>query len=406
MDSRTVLSDLRFLKSSTFTSPFGCPFRIASTISGAKAAMVAPKRNAIAADLNSTTAVTQTAKKGRPASGRQVVETAAASRPKRAAAGTNATKKSASKDAKGTATGVAAKSAKSAKSTKAATAKSAERAKSVKAAKFAPTSKAYGTAINGRRGSAVSVEIETKNKEDIDDKPNQDEEDEEGDHSYWLMKAEPESRVEKGKDVKFSIDDLKAATKPEGWDGKPVERSLKHQTVANIVTLIGVRNLAGKNNTCWKRSELTALEARNNMRAMSKGDQAFFYHSNCKIPGIAGIMEIVQESSVDGRPSTIFPPSLLHLTDHQLSVRIRFRCRTSVLRSQIRPRESQVVFGACGIPPQVSKACEAQGTSEVCGEGRCPRESSDVEAKPLECVKGVEERVGFHPRPRRRREGR
>lgn len=41
------------------------------------------------------------------------------------------------------------------------------------------------------------------------------------------------------------------------------------------------------------------------MRAMSKGDQAFFYHSNCKTPGIAGIMEIVQESSVDGRRPTI-----------------------------------------------------------------------------------------------------
>ena len=37
--------------------------------------------------------------------------------------------------------------------------------------------------------------------------------------SYWLMKAEPESRIEKGKDVKFSIDDLEAAKEPEGWDG-------------------------------------------------------------------------------------------------------------------------------------------------------------------------------------------
>ena len=36
---------------------------------------------------------------------------------------------------------------------------------------------------------------------------------------YWLMKAEPESRIEKGKDVKFSIDDLAARTKPEAWDG-------------------------------------------------------------------------------------------------------------------------------------------------------------------------------------------
>jgi hypothetical protein len=37
--------------------------------------------------------------------------------------------------------------------------------------------------------------------------------------SFWLMKAEPESRMEKGKDVKFSIDDLAAADKPEPWDG-------------------------------------------------------------------------------------------------------------------------------------------------------------------------------------------
>lgn len=37
---------------------------------------------------------------------------------------------------------------------------------------------------------------------------------------YWLMKAEPESRIENGVDVKFSIDDLKAKTEPEGWDGE------------------------------------------------------------------------------------------------------------------------------------------------------------------------------------------
>ena len=32
---------------------------------------------------------------------------------------------------------------------------------------------------------------------------------------------------------------------------------------------------------------------------MKKGDQAFFYHSNCKTPGIVGIMEIVEEASPD-----------------------------------------------------------------------------------------------------------
>ncbi|KKA27127.1 hypothetical protein TD95_000361 [Thielaviopsis punctulata] len=35
---------------------------------------------------------------------------------------------------------------------------------------------------------------------------------------HWLMKAEPESRIENGVDVKFSIDDLRACTKPEPWD--------------------------------------------------------------------------------------------------------------------------------------------------------------------------------------------
>ncbi|KAJ5980400.1 hypothetical protein N7481_007698 [Penicillium waksmanii] len=81
--------------------------------------------------------------------------------------------------------------------------------------------------------------------------------------SYWLMKAEPESRMEKGVDVKFSIDDLAAADRPEPWDG--------------------VRNPV----------------ARNLMRDMKKGDYAFFYHSNCKTPAVVGVMEIVQEHSPD-----------------------------------------------------------------------------------------------------------
>ncbi len=40
------------------------------------------------------------------------------------------------------------------------------------------------------------------------------------DRQYWLMKAEPETRLERGHDVRFSIDDLAAKTEPEPWDGK------------------------------------------------------------------------------------------------------------------------------------------------------------------------------------------
>ena len=38
--------------------------------------------------------------------------------------------------------------------------------------------------------------------------------------SYWLMKSEPESRIEKGHDVKFSVEDLEASNGPVAWDGK------------------------------------------------------------------------------------------------------------------------------------------------------------------------------------------
>ncbi|XP_051842604.1 thymocyte nuclear protein 1 isoform X2 [Antechinus flavipes] len=81
---------------------------------------------------------------------------------------------------------------------------------------------------------------------------------------YWLMKSEPESRIEKGVDVKFGIEDLKAQPKQTAcWDG--------------------VRN----------------YQARNFLRAMKVGEEAFFYHSNCKEPGIAGLMKIVKEAYPD-----------------------------------------------------------------------------------------------------------
>ncbi|XP_066518666.1 thymocyte nuclear protein 1 [Hoplias malabaricus] len=81
---------------------------------------------------------------------------------------------------------------------------------------------------------------------------------------HWLMKSEPERRIENGVDVKFGIEDLKALPNQTScWDG--------------------VRN----------------YQARNFMRDMKVGQQAFFYHSNCKEPGIAGIMKIVKEAYDD-----------------------------------------------------------------------------------------------------------
>ncbi len=84
--------------------------------------------------------------------------------------------------------------------------------------------------------------------------------------NYWLMKSEPET---------FGIDDLKKRPKQtEPWDG--------------------VRN----------------YQARNTLRdGMKRGDQAFFYHSSCDTPGIAGIMEIVRAGYPD---CTAFDPEDHH----------------------------------------------------------------------------------------------
>ena len=80
--------------------------------------------------------------------------------------------------------------------------------------------------------------------------------------NHWLMKSEPDA---------FSIDDLKRK-KREAWDG--------------------VRN----------------YQARNFMRDdMRPGDKVFFYHSNCAVPGIAGIAEVATDAYPD--PSQFDPKS-------------------------------------------------------------------------------------------------
>tara|TARA_B100000963_G_C22593135_1_gene656478 strand:+ start:844 stop:1302 length:459 start_codon:yes stop_codon:yes gene_type:complete len=71
--------------------------------------------------------------------------------------------------------------------------------------------------------------------------------------NFWLMKSEPYA---------YSIENLEA-------DG--------------ITLWDGIRN----------------YQARNFMRKMHKGDKVFFYHSNCKPPGIVGLMEVIDKNIID-----------------------------------------------------------------------------------------------------------
>lgn len=84
-----------------------------------------------------------------------------------------------------------------------------------------PASKTKKAKANSseRRQSDISIQIPSESKNSTQYEEDDEPEDVNG-PSYWLMKAEPESRMEKGKDVKFSIDDLKNASQPEAWDGE------------------------------------------------------------------------------------------------------------------------------------------------------------------------------------------
>ncbi len=58
-----------------------------------------------------------------------------------------------------------------------------------------------------------------------------------------------------------------------------------------------ITHLKEENETLW--DGIRNYQARNFMRNMSVGDKAFFYHSNCKPPGIVGMMEVTKTNLVD-----------------------------------------------------------------------------------------------------------
>ena len=102
---------------------------------------------------------------------------------------------------------------------------------------------------------------------------------------YWLMKSEPDE---------VSIDDLAAAK-------------------GRTTPWFGVRN----------------YQARNFMRdQMRVGDRAFFYHSSCPEPGIAGVAEVTAQAYPDAtqfdRKSPYFDPKAMRDAPRWFNVDVTF----------------------------------------------------------------------------------
>jgi predicted RNA-binding protein with PUA-like domain len=102
--------------------------------------------------------------------------------------------------------------------------------------------------------------------------------------NYWLFKSEPDT---------FSIDKLKEVKK-EVWDG--------------------VRNYQARN---FLRDEV------------KKGDLILFYHSSCKVPGIAGIAKVSKDSVVDptqfDKNSKYFDPKATKDSPRWITVEVAYK---------------------------------------------------------------------------------
>ncbi len=83
----------------------------------------------------------------------------------------------------------------------------------------------------------------------------------------------------------------------------------------------GIDHLQREGTTLW--DGIRNYQARNFMRNMQIGDQAFFYHSNTKPPGIIGLMEVIETQLID--PSQ-FDPSSKYFDSASTLERPRWDC--------------------------------------------------------------------------------
>ncbi|CAI9624601.1 unnamed protein product [Staurois parvus] len=90
--------------------------------------------------------------------------------------------------------------------------------------------------VKGRRKAAAS------GRSDSNEKPKEE-------YHFWLMKSEPESRIEKGMDMKFGIEDLKAQPDQRAcWDGvRNYQVTVDMSTLGLLLQMPG----GGGGRGCW-----------------------------------------------------------------------------------------------------------------------------------------------------------
>ncbi|TXT05985.1 hypothetical protein VHUM_03746 [Vanrija humicola] len=178
----------------------------------------------------------------------------------------------------------------------------------------------------------------------------------------WLMKAEPDTRIVKGKDVKFSVDDFESMGESP-WDG------------------------------------VRSHEAKNIMKEKMKlGDKVLFYHSNCKVPGVYALAEISKEGYPDSDSPTSSHPYYDAKSDesnptwYMVSVRFIKRLEHPVTLSSVKslvgktaPPEPISYIGTAGLKAIQNMALINRGRLSV----------QPVEQEAYDAIVALGEKGGF-----------
>ena len=75
------------------------------------------------------------------------------------------------------------------------------------------------------------------------------------------------------------------------------QKEINYWLMKSVPDAYSIKDLEKEKETLW--DGIRNYQARNFMRSMKIGDQAFFYHSNTKPPGIVGLMEIIETHLID-----------------------------------------------------------------------------------------------------------
>ena len=118
---------------------------------------------------------------------------------------------------------------------------------------------------------------------------------------------------------------------------------MKYWLLKSEPSTYGIDHLKKDGTTAW--TGVRNYQARNFMRdEMRSGDRAFFYHSSCEVPGIAGIAEIrgaayPDETQFD-RKSPQYDPAAMRDAPRWFNVDVKFVNKTrTVTLDELRSRK-------------------------------------------------------------------